>query len=74
MTKAQKTFFEQIELEEEDVKRGLLTSYANGLLDEDEKDSVQRAVDITNDEWELDPEATYRMEWVASLESRICTS
>ena len=58
MTKAQKAFFKQIELEEEDVKRDFLTSYAYGLLDQEENDPLQRALDMLNDEWELDPEAT----------------
>ena len=50
MTRIQKAFFEQIELEEEDVKRDFLTSYVYGLLDEEEKKPVQRAVDMLNDE------------------------
>lgn len=58
MARAQKAFFEQIELEEEDVKRDFLTSYAYGLLDEEENEPVLRAVDMLNDEWELNPLAT----------------
>ncbi len=58
MTKAQKAFFEQIELEEEDVKRDFLISYAYGLLDENEDEPLQRAIEMLNAEWELDPKAT----------------
>ncbi len=71
MPKAQNDFFDQFALEDEDVKRDFLCSYAYALLDQHETEPLQRAIDLLNDEWELDPEATPELvkSWLEDTEA-----
>lgn len=73
MTKAQKAFFEQIALEEEDVKRDFYSTYAYRLLDPEQKNPLERTIEFLNEDWELDPPATPAIlkDWIEDEEAII---
>lgn len=58
MTKAQKAFFEQMGSDTEEIKQDFLTNYAYGLVDKEETEPIQYAVDTINSDWDLEPAAT----------------